>query len=69
MAKQFRAAFECENDGTQTLEDIALILRMIARQIAAGIADTGFYETIRDENGNRIGQFRIKDEDAESGRY
>lgn len=52
------AALDDDRDG-----EIVRILHSVASQIEAdGLS--GFYETVRDINGNDIGRFSIKDDDG-----
>ena len=74
----FRLYINLGNDAMQTHEDLAAALRKIAddvenpRDIAPfaesdgdGILRAGWYQTIRDANGNDVGRYAVKDAENE----
>lgn len=64
MAK-FTVVIDCNNDAFGDCLDfeVTRILRDIADKIeSSGLS--GFYETIRDVNGNDVGRFAIKNDDG-----
>ena len=64
MAK-FTLTFDCNNaafDGNIDLE-IASVLQQIVNRIEDRPL-TGFFETVRDVNGNNIGRYALKNDDG-----
>ena len=70
MSMVFKLTIDCGNDaftdprdGTVTTDsaasELARILREIADRIDNGI-DYGWYQTIRDVNGNDVGRYALK---------
>ena len=58
---QFILKIDIGNDAMKTPRDICRTLREIADNIKdARINDLRHYQSVRDVNGNRIGQFGIK---------
>lgn len=57
-AKQFTIEIEIGNDGVQTAEDIAAILRETADKVDR--VEIGAFRNIRDINGNTVGLWQVK---------
>ena len=58
MTKQFTIEIDLGNDGVQTAEDIANILRATADKIDR--VEVGAFKNIRDINGNTVGLWQVK---------
>ncbi len=54
--ERFVLVIEMGNDAMQDLDDVARALDKLARN---GFADSGY---IRDENGNTVGHYELKEE-------
>ncbi|MBX6192200.1 MULTISPECIES: hypothetical protein [Pseudomonas] len=65
----FTVRFDTDNeafDGAGRDYEIARILRAIADKVE-GFGCSGFFETIRDINGNDVGRFALKNADGTNG--
>lgn len=62
----FTVKFECDNaafDGCDLAPEIVRILRSIADRVERD-GPSGFFETVRDINGNDVGRFALKNDDG-----
>lgn len=59
------AAFDEGNAAMET----ARILRKVAAEIESGFDVPGHFQTVRDVNGNRVGQYAAKPDDYSAGSY
>ena len=59
MTKLFTLSIECENDAfaDDINQELATILGMLTNKVRFG--DAGYFGTLRDTNGNRVGNYEL----------
>ncbi len=64
----FRLRLDLGNDAMRTPADIARALRETADQIdqSSNLYGIAHYQNIRDDNGNTIGQYAVKNQDGDT---